>query len=515
MNWRQYIRKVALQDRVMKGISGLFLATLLVKLAGYAEKVIVAYYWGTGIEVDIYHAVFAIITSVFLLTREIIEPGFLTTFIKLRTGDQEKAWGFFRFLATLIFVVSGLIVLAGIAFPETVVTVFLPGFTAEKREIAVRFVQISFAAVLFYNLSALSNLALNAMKKFFYPSVGDLALKAALILAVLALADDLGIYSVAIGILAGCCLRLLIQLFQLRKYLRFGLWKREHQYPTVLRHSFLPVFIGVLCSQVLLLINNVWVSYMNDGDLAAIGYAIKLVDLPVVLISYTVSVVAYPFLAEMAANGKITERNILFRQSTSILLKIFLPLSIFFLFFGREIIETVYARGLFDDAAVTQTFQPFVIYSVAMVPMALESVFVIYFFSAGNMLIPVVTGIACSILSLLISYFLIGNLGYLAIPIGYSLSRIVKLLILLVLTRDQQFFSFARTVRMILVLAVFSLFVFKMKTFLLSGGGHIFWQLAGAFGFALGSYLILLFLAGMLRSPQVLAKENTLVKRTR
>ena len=55
---------------------------LVVKGLGFVEKLLLAYYFGTGPQVDAYLVVFTIIFSAYVVLREVVRPSFLPTFQK-------------------------------------------------------------------------------------------------------------------------------------------------------------------------------------------------------------------------------------------------------------------------------------------------------------------------------------------------------------------------------------------------------------------------------------------------
>lgn len=429
-NMPNNIREVFSYHRFLRAISGLFLMTLFTKFIGYAEKIIVAYYFGTGDETDVYQAVFTLITVVFLITREFIEPGCMNMFVRLAQEDEKEVWKYFNFIFRGVFFLSLLIVLWGTFFPTQVVATFTPGFGGMKRQLAIRFVQISFLGLIFYCVSAVTNVALNAAKKFVYPVLGDIALKLSVLCSLFVLQAKVGIISLAYGIAIGCLLRLFVHLLSLKKYLSFSWISLRAEYLPSLRKYFLPVLIGVAFSQCIILLNNIWLSGMGKGEIAAIGFATKLIDFPVVIVSYTLGVVIFPYFTHMQSSGGHNNAVQLLSVINILLLTLFLPLTCILFTYGWEVIEIVFKRGSFDAHSVMQTYRPLLVLTFAIIPMALESVIVLYFFSSGNILTAVVTGMACSLLSLLITYFTIDHLGYIAVPIGFVISRYVKTLLL-------------------------------------------------------------------------------------
>src|ERR1035437_8498706 len=84
-------------NSILRSSAGLLLVTLLVKVLGYVEKLILAYFYGTSSQVDVYTTVLTIVLAVFYFFREIVEPGFLNTFLYARNNGHEKTgWDLFN-----------------------------------------------------------------------------------------------------------------------------------------------------------------------------------------------------------------------------------------------------------------------------------------------------------------------------------------------------------------------------------------------------------------------------------
>src|ERR1035437_1375163 len=78
-------------NNILRSSAGLLLVTLLVKVLGYVEKLILAYFYGTSSQVDVYTTVLTIVLAIFYFFREIVEPGFLNTFLFARNNGNENA----------------------------------------------------------------------------------------------------------------------------------------------------------------------------------------------------------------------------------------------------------------------------------------------------------------------------------------------------------------------------------------------------------------------------------------
>ena len=72
--------------RIVQATAIVTAIALIVKGLGFVEKLLLAYFFGTGIEVDAYLAVYSVIFSAFVVLREVIKPSFLPTFLHTWRG---------------------------------------------------------------------------------------------------------------------------------------------------------------------------------------------------------------------------------------------------------------------------------------------------------------------------------------------------------------------------------------------------------------------------------------------
>lgn len=418
--------KQLLEDRVASATGKLFMITLLVRCMGYLEKVLLAYFFGTSNAIDVYQTVFTLVTVLFFFTREIIEAGYINLFLRTMEKDEQKAWSLFNFFFRAILVIHVFIVLAGVCYPGRLVHLIAPGFTGEKARMATGLVRIAFWGVLFYSLSAITTITLNATKKFTFSAAGELVFKIVFIAALLLGGRTHSVIVLGWGLLSASVVKLGLHLVKLAGHLRFsntGIGREDRR---GMLTFLIPLFWSVCFSQLSLLFNNYQGSYLGEGAISSIGYAKKLVEFLVTTIAYTLSVILFPYLTDLLARGERGRAVALFRKAFRWILLCFLPLTLFLWIYGREIVELVYLRGAFTRVSAEKTFIPFSIFIAGMPVMALECVIIVFYYACGDFRRPAYTGIVCSVIDMALVYVFIRWWGYAGIALGFVLSRYLK-----------------------------------------------------------------------------------------
>ena len=432
----QKLIQIFKENAIIKASLLLSAITCFIKIAGYAEKMLLAYYWGTSYEADAYNAVFALIISIFVFFREIIEPGFLNNFLKVRHNIGEKeSWSVFFTVFWCIFPAGVIVSLCLFLFPEAVTRITLPGFSDERFKLAAGLLRIAAPTCIFLILSALTYIALNAHKKFTIAASGDLAFKLSIVLCIVILARRVGIHAAIYGLLMGAVVKLAIH--------AAALWKNISWSNSALKRTHLnsiwvltwPLLLGIIFSQVSNLVDNIFASYLQEGSISALSYSKKLVDLPVVVFPYALSVVVFPYFSELHIEKDMVRLRQLLRETLKWIAIAFIPAAICLFFFSDVITQLVFQRGAFDEQSTVLTASSLAIYAIGMPAFAIETVLVIFYFSVADTKTPVFIGILCVMINIFITWILVQHVAHLGIAWSLVVSKTLKVAILLYLLK--------------------------------------------------------------------------------
>ncbi len=468
--------KIIKENTVIRASVLVAVITLLIKLLGYIEKITVAYYWGTNREADVYTAVFSILIGISIFFREWLEPGFLNTTLRQRSSTGEKgSWATFRSL--FCFVGSVALLLSAICFgwPEQATKLFLSGFTGEKMEIANRFFRIGSIGLFFLIIATVTHTYLSSYKYFTAQAFSEFCFKSIILLSIPMLHRH-GIYALIWGLVFGAIGKFAIQFFRLRKHLYFRDLEPDPKIVRSILTISLPLLVGNLFSQIGNIVDNTFASYLDEGAVSGLSYAKKIIDLPVMLFPYTLSIVIFPFFSELAIEKNQVRLNRLLNISLKYILLFFVPLTVLIAFFSPEITRLFFERGAFDASSTNLTSGALSTYNWGMVAFALEAVLVIFLFSQGRIKLPVVLGIATVMLDILITWMLIGKWGFQAIAGALVISKWVKAVLLFFFTRSGFWLTVTprRVFRFLLALLSFSIPLLLFETFgFLESGGFI------------------------------------------
>lgn len=423
-----------------KGCLIISFITCFIKLIGYFEKIIVAYFWGTDILADIYNTIFLLITTFFILFREIIEPGFLNIFQKARLKNNVGGeWSVFVTFFICLFLISLCVTFCFYFFSFPIVKIILPGFELKNMNLAANLLQISSLSLVFLITSNLTFITLTIYDKFALASVGDLIFKLVLLISLILFTDQLGIYSFACGIILGSFVKLFVHLFSLKKLYV----KSNQKYLCNLKYlkDYMviswPLFLGMLFSQTSSYVDTMFASLLDSGSISALAYSKKIVDLPIVVIPYAIGIVYFPYFSKMHLSKSGINMKRKLYNLISIILVLFIPITFIFFFFSNYIVELLFQRGAFDSYSTILTAKPLSIYSLGMPTFAIETILVLYYYSKSDIKTPIFVGICCVLINIVLTFVFIVHIGYLAIALSYVISKTTKVFILLILLRKK------------------------------------------------------------------------------
>jgi murein biosynthesis integral membrane protein MurJ len=407
--------------------------TIAVKVLGFLEKLILAYFFGTSMEVDAYLIAYSIPFMIFTLVREVIEPAFLPTFMEsMKDRDELTGWRLLSIVFNISLILLVVITVIGIVGAPLLISVLAPGFEGSEKVLTIQMTRIIMPASLFLGLSALTYITLNSYKRFTVPALGDIAFKGLAIGLFILSVKILGIFALIVGVVLGALARLLVHII--------GLWKKRKLYRYIFDFKYepmkktmrlmLPLFIGIVFSQLSLMVDNMFASTLETGSISALVYSKKLVEMPVIVLPYALGVVIFPFFSELAISNEKEKLVEILMHVFKLIGLIFIPLAIGFIVLRKSIVGLLFERGAFDIHSTQLTSSALLYYSMGLVSFAIEAILVQFYFSMSDTKTPIAVGIGCVLLNILFTFILIKPLAHRGIALALTMSKTLKVAIL-------------------------------------------------------------------------------------
>jgi len=291
-------------------------ATLLTKILGYARDALLVAVFGGGALTDAYYAAFRILNLFRRTAGEgAINAGFIPALEKEKAVSPERGRAFFGAAWTLVLAASLALAAGGVLFCEELVLLTSYGFTARPEQFALTaaVTAILMPHLVFVNISALFQAALNSAGRFFLPALAPAAFSAAVIGYLLFISGPgAAVLSGSAGILglaAAAAGSGLIQAAALLPMLRkegYGLsFRSPFRTPGTARALLVavPAAAAMAQDQAAFFINTIFASFLEPGSVTAVYNAARIIQFPVSLFAASAAAAVLPELSRRSAHG--------------------------------------------------------------------------------------------------------------------------------------------------------------------------------------------------------------------
>ncbi|MBT8434311.1 MAG: hypothetical protein KJN95_06605 [Gammaproteobacteria bacterium] len=285
------------------------LGLLLGRLSGFVREAMVAASFGVSFEADI---VVLILTVPDLMVNMLMGGAMVTVLVPALSQSPQHARRILYQTAILSGLVFSCIAVLFIWQAQLLVSILLPGFTPQQVQTAASVLTPVMWFIPITVLATATAAYLQSQNRFFVASLGTLVVNASVILGLyLILMQWMAMPALAIFVLLGGFLRLASQLFSMR--IRF--YPLQGLKPWLLDRQFFVRYGHAMASGSLLfvfpVIARAYASYENEGSVAMLNYAIRLVELPMAVCIGFLGIVLFPRLSQtFLADPEMHERYI-------------------------------------------------------------------------------------------------------------------------------------------------------------------------------------------------------------
>ncbi len=380
--------------RTLAAVSSL---TLLSRILGFVRDFVIARTFGAGMLTDAFFVAFKLPN---LLRRLFAEGAFSQAFVPLLAEYRNQrgaaaARQLVDRVATLLFLVVLGVASLGVLGAPLLIHVAAPGFAAdaEKFAMTVTLTRIVFPYIFFMALVALAAGILNTWSRFALPAFTPVLLNLSFIGMALFAAPhfDPPVLALAWAVFIGGALQLAIQLPALKKIGMLPRFDFAPGDPGVHRVLLLmaPAVLGVSVSQISLLINTIFASFLASGSVSWLYYADRLMEFPAGLLGAALGTILLPSLSKAHAIDDPREFSALLDWGLRLSFLLTLPAALALAILGVPLISTLFQYGAFTSHDVLQTRQALVAYSIGLAGLILVKVLAPGFYARQNIKTPV------------------------------------------------------------------------------------------------------------------------------
>ncbi|WP_434120024.1 murein biosynthesis integral membrane protein MurJ [Pseudomonas fortuita] len=435
---------------LLKSLAAVSSITMVSRVLGFVRDTILARIFGAGVATDAFFIAFKLPN---LLRRIFAEGAFSQAFVPIlaeyKTQQGEEATRtFIAYVSGLLLtLVLALVTAIGILAAPWVVWATAPGFVdnAEKYELTTALLRVTFPYILLISLSSLAGAILNTWNRFSVPAFTPTLLNVAMIAFAVLLTPYFNppIMALAWGVLAGGLAQLLYQLPALKKIGMLVLPRLNLKDAGVWRvlKQMLPAILGVSVSQISLIINTIFASFLVAGCVSWMYYADRLMELPSGVLGVALGTILLPTLAKTYANKDREEYSRILDWGLRLCFLLVLPCTLALAILAEPLTVALFQYGKFSafDAAMTQ--RALMAYSVGLLAIILVKVLAPGFYAQQNIRTPVKIAIFTLFCTQLFNLALVGPLAHAGLALAISLGACLNAGLLFWKLRSQQLFE--------------------------------------------------------------------------
>jgi putative peptidoglycan lipid II flippase len=392
---------------IAQSASIIALGNIASRVLGLVRDTVKSHYFGATGAVSAYElAVIVPVTVYDLLIGGMVSSALVPVFSEYLARDQrEELWRLIGALLAILTVVMGLFVLVIAAAAPQVADFMAPTYSPELRALFIQLLQVLVFSLFFLSLSAVVTGLLYALKRFTLPTFTATIFNLCIVIGALLFHEQLGVTSLAIGLLIGSALQVLVQLPGLRG-VGFKLsidW--NHPGLRQIGKLYLPIILGLVISNIAVIISAKLIAATGEQSVAWNDYATSLMQFPLGLVVTAVSVAILPTLAQTAVTSE-TEFKAMLAQGLKLVIALIVPAVFGMILLARPINALIYQHGTFnalDTQAVSIVLQA---QMIGVFFAAIDQPMIIAFYARKDTLTPALVGMAGVGLYLVVAYII-------------------------------------------------------------------------------------------------------------
>jgi len=421
--------------KILKTAGFMAIATFLAKVCGLARDMLIAAFFGTGMEAEAYLTATRLPTTLFdIVIGGVISAAFIPVFNSvLKKENKDKALLFANRFIGMVLLITGLITLFGIIFSDKLISFMAPDFDIATHNLAMQLSSIMFPMIICTGLAFSFVGILQSFGEYNIPALMSLVSNLAVIIYFALFGKKFGVFGLAVTMVFAWSLQVAIQIPSLIKFkfkFRPTINFKDENIKAAMKLA-LPMLISTWVQPLYTIINTRLASGIDKG-VSSLEYANRLYIVITGVFSFVVTNLMFPKMSRAYATGDIEDSRKMLVSSIKAISIIILPIMVSVIVLAKPIISILYQHGDFDFSDTLRTGAVLSCYSFGMIAMAYNEILSKAFFSMQNSKTPMINAIISMVANIITAYSLIGRIGIfslaLATVVGSSVNAFLNYL---------------------------------------------------------------------------------------
>lgn len=423
--------------------------TMVSRVFGFIRDMVTAHIFGAGAAFDAFSVAFKIPN---FMRRLFAEGSFSQAFVPVLSEYQkqkshEEIRDFLNAICGTLGFVLLCVTVVGVLFAPWIVRLFAPGFdTAGPRfDLAVTMLRITFPYLMLISLTAFSGAILNTYNRFWVAAFTPVFLNICMIATAIWLAPQMQapITALAWGVFIAGVIQMIFQWPFLKHMRLMPRPKVNFRDPGVKRvlKMMVPALFGVSVSQINLLLDTLFASFLIVGSVSWLYYSDRLMEFPLGVFGVAISTVILPNLSRHHATQSHQDFSLTLDWALRCVLLVGLPAAVVLAVMSGPLLSTLFQYGHFDARSVEMASKSLTMFAIGIAPFMLIKVLAAGFYAKHDMRTPVRIGILAMVSNMVFNCILIWNFKHAGIALATSLASLVNTGFLYYFLRKKGFYT--------------------------------------------------------------------------
>jgi putative peptidoglycan lipid II flippase len=415
------------------------IATMASRVLGLLRDWVFLTAFGAGHVMDAYNVAFRLPNLVRDLFAEgAMSAAFVPTFTReLHLKGKESAWELGRIVITGLIVVTGVISVLGILLAGPLTTWIAPEYAATpgKLELTTTLTQVMFPFLVLIAVAVACMGMLNSLRSFFLPALAPAAFNVACIASAFLIVPFMpmlgwhAMVGLAIGTLLGGLAQVALQWpaliregFHFRP--RFGF--TDPRFREIVR-LMIPGTLGLAAAQVNQLVNVYLATSEGEGAVTYLGFAFRLMYLPIGLFGVSIATAAIPGITRHAAADDMEGVTNDVSQALRMMLMLNVPATFGLMVLARPIIELLVEYRHVNATNTAGIAASLMGYAPGLVGYSAVKIASPTFYALKDSRTPVTIGMICIALNVALNLLLVrAGLSYAGLALGTGIAALAN-----------------------------------------------------------------------------------------
>lgn len=395
------------------------------KMLGFVREQIIASNFGVSAVTDAYVSAQLLPALIDAVIGGAVVASLVPLFTDVRAqGKPAVARLLFTITVCLGVVYLGEVTILVLGAPA-IMNLLVPGLDTDALARAVHLVRIFAPSILLLGLSGMYTALLTVYKRFLVSGCAALLANGAVLIVALVMRERITVEQIAWALVVGFCVQLLLILADMRRTaISSFLAQLDLASLKKLGILALPLTLANGITYVIPLIDKFFASQMGEGSIAALNYALRLVQLPVSVMVVGLSTVLFARFSQMWVEGENDALASEVGRTVSLIVFLVLPVAGLMGVLAEPVVATAFQRGNFDQQAVALTSRALMFYVFGLVPMATLPVLTKALYSIRNTRAHLTAGLWGAVTYLVAAVALRSVMAHTGLALAYSLGQV-------------------------------------------------------------------------------------------